>query len=127
MSSRTKSKSSVDATPFNNEEATQLFNSLADPDDPEVISMEGIGNLCDQLHIDPSTDVRILVLMWKLEAKSKPGSISREEFLKGMKKLNKSSVAGLTAILPSFDPGFLERNEFRGKFNFANTMSAKIL
>lgn len=114
MSSRAKSKPAVDSTPFNAEEATQLFNSLAEADDPEVIGMEGIGNLCDMLQIDPNTDVRILVLMWKLEAKAKPGSINREEFMKGMKKLNKSSVAGLAAILPTLDPGFLERTEFRG-------------
>ena len=107
-------KSSTEASTFNSEEATQLFNSLADPDDPEVIGMEGIGNLCDKLSIDPGTDVRILVLMWKLEAKSKPGCINREEFLKGMKKIGKSNIAGLVSLLPTLDPGFLERSEFRG-------------
>lgn len=34
-----------------------------------------------------------------------------------MKNLKKDSTAGLLEMLPSFDPGFLDRAEFRGKFN----------
>ncbi len=98
-----------------NEAATGLFfDSLADLDDPELISMEGISKLCDQLNIDPNTDVRVLVLMWKLGAISKPGSITRSEFLQGMKALGKSDSVGLSQLLPSFDPGFLDRPSFRG-------------
>lgn len=109
-------KGNISDTSFNEDAAADFFASLADCDDPETISMEGISKLCDLLNIDPSTDVRVLVLMWKLGAVSKPGSISKNEFLTGMRKFSKSDANGLIAILPSLDPGFLDRAEFRGKF-----------
>lgn len=95
-----------------------LFNSFADDDDPEIISMEGISKLGEQLEMDPSSDVRLLVLLWKLGALSKPGSITKTEFLNGMKKLKKDSIKGLKSITPSFDLGFLERQEFRDLYRF---------
>ena len=49
-----------------------------------------------------------------LGASSKPGLITKIEFMNGMKSLRKDSTAGLLEILPSFDPGFLDRSEFRG-------------
>jgi hypothetical protein len=117
-------KSKVEAKPpilkFEEKVALELFNTLADPDDNEIIQIEGIANLCETLQIDPSIDIRGLVLMWKLGALSKPGAITKTEFLQGMKNLGQSDINGLTALLPSFDPGFLEKSEFRGflYFNF---------
>lgn len=122
-SSRTNSKEAEPKAPpsktsqdpsFDADRAKVFFDSLAESDDPEIIGMEGIGKLCTQLNIDPNTDVRILVLMWKLGAISKPGCITRDECMKGLKKLNRSNAIGITVILPSLDPGFLDRNEFRG-------------
>lgn len=60
-----------------------MFSSYADEDDSDSMSMDGIVKLCEELEIDPSTDVRVLVLMWKLGATSKPGTMSRKEFLEG--------------------------------------------
>ncbi len=117
MSKKIPAKKSVPAvgSGFDEISADIFFNGLAELDDPELISMEGISKLCEQLCIDPNTDVRVLVLMWKLGAVSKPGSISRAEFKQGMKNLNKADVHGLVSILSSLDPGFLDRAEFRGQ------------
>lgn len=104
---------------FDAERAKVFFDSLAESDDPEIIGMEGIGKLCTQLNIDPNTDVRILVLMWKLGAVSKPGCITREECMKGLKKLNRSNAYGINVIMPSLDPGFLDRNDFRGNSTYS--------
>ena len=93
---------------------TIVFNSLADEDDPEIISMEGIAKIAEELKIDASSDVRILVLLWKLGSKAKPGEISRNEFVSGMQSIQKYSFADLREYLPSLDPGFLEKDEFRG-------------
>jgi hypothetical protein len=116
-----KGKTTTSTTPargrdFNATAAEDLFNNLCDPDDPDEVTMEGIGKLCEMLEIDPAADVRGLVLMWKLGAVSKPGQISREEYMRGMQNLGVSDLNGLRGILPSFDPGFLERSEFRGIF-----------
>ena len=54
--------------------------------------------------------------MWNLGAVTKPGSINRTEFIEGMKKLKKTDISGLIKLLPSFDPGFLEKSDFRGNF-----------
>ena len=76
--------------------------------------MEGIGNLCEQLGIDASSDVRALVLMWKLGANSKPGCIRKEEFMNGMRNICKTNLEELKSYLPGLDTGFLEQQEFRG-------------
>jgi hypothetical protein len=102
---------------FNSPGAENLFNSFNDPEDTDVISMEGIGKLCESLGIDAAADIRGLVLMWKLGALSKPGQITREEFFRGMQSLNVSDIKGIQGKLPSMDPGFLERSEFRGIFS----------
>jgi hypothetical protein len=91
-----------------------LFETIADSDDPELASMEGIGNLCESIGVDPGSDVRALVLLWKLGASSKPGCITKNEFIAGCQKLQVSSIDMFVKLLPSLDPGFLERSQFRG-------------
>lgn len=49
------------------------FAKYADEDDEELMSMEGISRVCDVLNIDPSVDVRALMLFWRLGSNSKPG------------------------------------------------------
>ena len=96
-----------------------LFASLADEDDPECMTMDGIASFCEMLDMDPSTDVRLLVLLWKMAAFSKPGQITKKEFTTGMVTVfKKDSIEGLKAILSSLDPGFLERAPFRDFYKF---------
>eukprot|EP01039_Chlorochromonas_danica_P002017 gene2017-2200_t len=96
----------------------KLALELLDPEDPDVISMEGIATLCEKLGIDPASDVRSLVLVWRLGAVSKPGQIQKSEFVEGMKQLGLSDVQGLQNYLPALDPGFLDRSEFREFYRF---------
>lgn len=120
-SSGKKPKSSYDdSSSFDLSKAETLFNKYCDSDDPEIISMDGISTISEELGIDPTSDVRVLVLFWRLGALSKPGSISKTEFLNGLRQLRKDSIEGLMTILPSLDPGFLDRSEFRGRFHLFN-------
>ena len=57
---------------------------------------------------------RALSLMWTLGAVSKPGAITKAEFISGLKKQKKCDVGGIKSMPPSLDPGFLERDAFRG-------------
>ena len=109
-----KSKCGVD------EEAIDaLFSTFADEDDPDQMGMENIAAFSEKLGVDPMTDVRLLVLMWRLKATTKPGTILRKEFVGGMTDgLRKDSIEGIQSILPSLDPGFLERQEFRDFYKF---------
>jgi len=58
-----------------------------------------------KLGIDATEDVRILVLLWKMGCKEKPGTITREEFLSGMAQLEVESWDELKAQLPTCEIG----------------------
>ena len=116
MSRTAAPKSAADAPP--SAAVVALFDSLADPDDPELISMEGLQSLGDKVGLDASSDVKFLVLLWKLGAGSKPGCVTRTEFYKGMRTMRKESLDALRQMIPSLDPGFLERAEFRDYYKF---------
>jgi hypothetical protein len=75
--------------------------------------MEGISEFCEKLGIDPLEDVRVLVLLWKMEATSKPAQISREEWMAGCIKLQVDSVESFQAVLPTLDTGFLDNDDFK--------------
>ena len=57
----------------------KLFESYKDEDDPTAMNMEGISKLCEEIDIDPLEDIRVLVLLWKLNATEKPGHITKDE------------------------------------------------
>ena len=72
--------------------------------------------------IDPQ-DPSALMLMWRLGAGSKPGSVTKTEFLQGMTKIRKNSLAELRAYMPFLDSGFLTYEEFRDFFRFVHVFS----
>lgn len=109
-----KGRKSTSKADFDSAAAKELYNSLCDEEDPEIISFEGIAKIGELLEIDASADVRVLVLLWKLKAISKPGQISQDEFMDGLRNLNVSDANSLKAMLPALDPGFLDRGDFRG-------------
>lgn len=65
------------------------------------------------MEIDPLEDIRILVLLFKMGAKTKPAQITRHEWIAGCSALNIQSVESLKSLLPSLDPGFMNHNQFR--------------
>jgi len=107
-------KSSVDTAAID-----LMFDEIADEDDKSIATMEGICQLCEKhLEIDPMEDVRILVLVWKLGARNKPGQVAREEWADGCRKLDVDSMVKLKEHLPQLETGFLEQAEFRDFFKF---------
>jgi hypothetical protein len=110
------------AAESNEEKLNKLFDSFADDDDTESISMEGIAKMCEELDLDPSTDVKVLVLAHKLHA-SKPGQIARVEFIAGMTSLRVCTMLELKRKIPSFDVGFMEKTEFREFYRFCFSFS----
>lgn len=95
-----------------------VFEKFADPEDLDVMNMEGIAALATECGLDPETDVRVLVMAWKLKSKAKPGEIRKEEFQAGMTSMGCDSVEALKAQLPTMDPGFMEHREFRDFYRF---------
>lgn len=111
-------KKGSSSSSVSNPEREEFFNSLADPEDPECITIEGLGRLCEQLGIDASSDVRALVLALKLGSGSQPGKITRSEFMEGTRLMNVGSCEQIQVRLPSLDPGFMDRTEFREFYKF---------
>ena len=93
------------------------YSSL-DASDPFAIGMEGIASLCDDVGVDPTEDVRSLVLLWRLGASSKPGQISQAEWAEGMKKNGVDSIDSIKTILPSLDTGFMLPQDFKSFYIF---------
>lgn len=95
-----------------------MFSEFAGGGEKFAIDMEGISKLCEQIDIDPESDVRVLVLLWRLGANDRPGEISREEFLSGCTKLGVDSASKIKGLMPSLDLGFLDREDFKGFYKF---------
>ena len=94
---------------------TQLFSTYADPDDPDYISVDdSFGQICEDLGIDGASDVKSVVLLWRLGAArknpDKPMTIAKDTFTNRMLSMNATSLANLKSMFPSFDPGFLEND-----------------
>ena len=100
----------------------ELFAILCDPEDPEIISGDGICKLCELVGVD-SQDRSALMLFWRLGAGTKPGLVTREEFIKGMAKIRKNTIQDLRAYIPHLDTGFLTYDEFREFYRFAHIFS----
>lgn len=109
--------------------AEELFKALlsasdsGDDDDGHhaatSIDMEGISKLAEAIGLDAETDLRVLVLVWKLNGgKEKPGEISKTEFMDGCDKLKVRSLSSFKSLLPSLDTGFLDRDGFKGFYKF---------
>ena len=111
-SKKTKRKSSSKMS-FDETATENLFAELADEEDPTVIEMDGIATLCEKLDVDPETDIRILVLLWKLGSKEKPAQISKDEFMSGCYDHQLDSIEKFKTFLPSLDTGFLDQEEFK--------------
>lgn len=95
-----------------------LFETFADPEDKEVMDMDGISRLCQELGLDASEDVRALVLLWKLGARAKPGELAKAEFDSGMRSMGADSLEQLKRSVPALDPGFMDHKTFRDFYRF---------
>jgi len=113
-----KSSSSKGECETHETAAEKLFTELADEDDPTVIGLEGVASLCEKLDLDCESDVRVLVLLWKLGSKEKPGQITKEEFESGCSELQVDSYTKFKKLIPSLDIGFLDRDEFKDFYKF---------
>jgi len=94
-----------------------MFETIADPEDSSIATMEGISTLCDQLNLDIE-DIRILILLWKMNAVEKPAQISKQEWMTACSKLHFDSLEAIQKIMPSLDTGFLDRVEFKDFYKF---------
>ncbi|XVF48467.1 hypothetical protein PTKIN_Ptkin03bG0192500 [Pterospermum kingtungense] len=77
-----------------------MFNSYANSSSG-LIDPDGIEALCSDLRVD-YTDVRILMLAWKLKAK-RQGYFTQDEWRTGLKALGVDSLTKLKKVLPELE------------------------
>ena len=65
----------------------------------DVMDIDGVVQLCDDLAVDP-TDVVVIVIAWYMQA-ARMGFFHRQEFRRGMAALECATVAQLAARIPS--------------------------
>jgi len=92
-----------------------LFDRWADEED--AMGMEGLAALCEDCGVDPSSDVRLLIFCWRLDAK-KPAMILREEWCEGLARIRLESFEAVKTCLLAQDPAALDQRDFRAFFKF---------
>jgi hypothetical protein len=82
---------------FEDDNLEGFFSRYAD--DSHNIQASGLQKLCDDLGIDPGSDIIILVIIWKCSTRQY-GVITHDEFCSGMTQLGTLSPAKLKRTVP---------------------------
>lgn len=82
------------------ERIDHLFHAYADKSSG-MIDPEGIESFCSDVEVD-HTDVRILMLAWKMKAE-KQGYFTLEEWRRGLKALRADTISKLKKALPELE------------------------
>lgn len=88
-----------------------------------MFASKGIFALGEKLDMDATEDIRILVLLWKMNVRDKPSQMSKQEWLQGCAGLQADSWDKFKKLIPSLDTGFLETSEFKDFYKFCFTFN----
>lgn len=98
------------------ERIDSLFNSYANSSSG-MIEPEGIESLCSDLGVD-HTDVRILMLAWKMRAE-KQAYFTWEEWRRGLKALRADTITKLKKALPGLEKEVKSPSNFPDFYSYA--------
>ncbi|KAA8541972.1 hypothetical protein F0562_023124 [Nyssa sinensis] len=98
------------------ERIDHLFYSYANSSSG-MIDPEGIETLCSDLEVD-HTDVRILMLAWKMKAE-KQGYFTLDEWRGGLKALRADTIAKLKKALPELEKEVKRPSNFVDFYSYA--------
>ncbi|KAL2479059.1 hypothetical protein Fot_48073 [Forsythia ovata] len=98
------------------ERIDQLFHSYANSASG-MIDPEGIETLCSDLEVD-HTDVRILMLAWKMRAE-KQGYFTLDEWRRGLKALRADTILKLKKALPELEKEVRRTSNFVDFYSYA--------
>ncbi|OIW16949.1 hypothetical protein TanjilG_08339 [Lupinus angustifolius] len=104
------------ATSKESERIDSLFYSYANGS-TGLIDPEGIETLCADIEVD-HTDVRILMLAWKMRAEEQ-GYFTLDEWRRGMKDLRADTVSKLKKALPDLEKEVRRLSNFADFYSFA--------
>ncbi|CAN6459748.1 unnamed protein product [Victoria cruziana] len=98
------------------ERIDHLFNSYIDKS-CGMIDPEGIENLCSDMQVD-HTDVRILMLAWKMQA-AKQGYFTLDEWRRGLRSLRADTIAKLKKSLSELEKEVSKPGNFKDFYAYA--------
>lgn len=98
------------------ERIDQLFYTYANRSSG-LIDPEGIEALCSDMEVD-HTDVRILMLAWKMQAE-KQGYFTQEEWRRGLKALRVDTIEKLKKALPELEKEVRRTSNFVDFYQYA--------
>ncbi|KAK8581304.1 hypothetical protein V6N12_071533 [Hibiscus sabdariffa] len=98
------------------ERIDNLFYSYANRSSG-MIDPEGIETLCSDMEVD-HTDVRILILAWKMKAE-KQGYFTLEEWRRGLKALRADTVSKLKKALPELEKEVRRPSNFEDFYSYS--------
>lgn len=87
-----------------------------DPAEPDKIGMDGVVRLLEDLQLDPTSRL-VLILAWKFQA-AKQCEFSKEEFLAGMTEIGCDSVDKLKSKLPLLEKDIADGTKFKDFYQF---------
>ncbi|KAL6549545.1 hypothetical protein OROHE_008276 [Orobanche hederae] len=93
-----------------------LYNKYANKSSG-MIDPEGIEALCSDIEVD-YTDVRILILAWKMNAQMQ-GYFTQDEWRRGLKALRIDTINKLKKALPELEKEVLKSENFEDFYNYA--------
>ncbi|KAG8372617.1 hypothetical protein BUALT_Bualt12G0085300 [Buddleja alternifolia] len=98
------------------ERVDELYTKYANKSS-SIIDPDGIEALCSDLQVD-HTDVRILMLAWKMKAQ-KQGYFTQDEWRRGLKALKVDTINKLKKTLPELEREVLKVENFEDFYQFA--------
>lgn len=94
----------------------QLFRRYEDPNDPTRITADGVCRFLEDLRLDPTSKL-VLIIAWKFRCE-KQCEFSRSEFVTGFTELSVDSVESLKSKLPTLDAELRDPNKFKDFYQF---------
>lgn len=94
----------------------QLYNRYRDQGEPDKILMDGVIKFLEDLQLDPSSRL-VLLLAWKFKAAAQC-EFSKEEFMNGMTELGCDSIDKLKNKLPTLEKEIQDGNRFKDFYQF---------
>ena len=85
--------------------------------EPTKILAEGVGQLCEDLEVDPS-DVSVLVMAYEMGAQ-RMCEFTRDEFVTGLASMGVDSLDALKGRLPTMRDSLASKDVFREVYLFA--------
>ena len=98
----------------------KIFNLYKDSDE-DLIMAEGIGRFCEDLEVDPSDPITLVISMYMDAAVM--GEYTKEEFYRGFQRLNCDSIKALKKKLPALRSELTDAYKFKDIYEFAFSFS----